>query len=130
MSQIEPEQPQKECLPHSIWGVLSFWLAISSIAVYCAIFGSLMYMIGTSPNPETFNPKNWEDTMPPLWIIFASIVGSGCFCATFAAFILGIVGVCQPHTRKVFAYWGLFFSILPSALFLLAFVVTLFLLWL
>jgi len=113
MSQSEPDQPLKEKLPHSMWGIISFWLAISSIAVYCVIVGCLMYVIGTSPNPETLNPEHWDKSSPPLWLIGIGIGQIGCFFATFAAFIFGIVGVCQSRTRKVFAYWGLFFSILP-----------------
>jgi len=118
MSQFEIEQPEKERLPHSIWGIISFWLAISSIVVYCAIFGCLMYVIATSPNPVTFNPNpgHWDKSAPPLWLIGAGLGQLGCFFATFAAFILGIVGVCQPHTRKVFSYWGLVLSALPLLL--------------
>jgi hypothetical protein len=56
MSQSESVQPQKERLPHSGWGILSFWLALSSIVVFCAVHGVFMYLVATSPDPETLNP--------------------------------------------------------------------------
>ena len=121
MSQSEIKQPQKERLPHSIWGILSFWLALSSFVVYCAITGVFMYLNLTSPEP-VIPSEIWDKN------VFLQWVGVGYSLALFAAFILGIVGVCQPRTRKVFAYWGLFLSVLPFALLVMVFAVILFLL--
>ena len=107
MSQIEPEQPQKEELPHSVYGVVSLNLAL------CAIVLPFIYIavcIGFGLVP------------PMTRVIFALHLICMVSFGT-AALILGIVGVCQPRTRKVFSVLGIIFS---SPLIMLVFILTVF----
>ncbi|MCL2709640.1 MAG: hypothetical protein FWE95_02070 [Planctomycetaceae bacterium] len=114
MSQIEPEQPQKERLPHSICGVVSFRFAVGSLVLFCILFSINLYLTVTFP--ETFkNPDTWYQEEPLLFIFLNSGIW-GCLLAALAAFILGIAGVHQPRTRKVFSVLGMFISMYPFIL--------------
>ena len=125
MSQSESEQPQKERLPHSIWGILSFAFALLAVAANCLTFVPVEYR-------EILNeliPHNWgqggdPDPLLPTGTLIAGFLVLclllGSILLAFLAFVLGIVSVCQPHTRKVFAIWGLVLSLLPFVLVALA----------
>ena len=118
MSQSESEQPQKERLPHSGWGILSFWLALLAVAANCLTF----VLVGYEEIFNEFIPYNWGQggdpdpllstgTLVAGFLVLCLILGS--ILLAFQVFVLGIVGVCQPHTRKVFAIWGILLSLFP-----------------
>jgi hypothetical protein len=112
-----PQRP-----PHSIYGIISCTLALLSCVVFCMLVVVIGFLATTAP--ELYgNPKNWDEESPPLILLVVGIGIWGCIFATFAAFILGVVGAFQPHTRKVFSLLGIFFSAVP--LLLLACFVTL-----
>ena len=105
-----PERP-----PHSIYGMISCTLALLSCVVFCMLVVVIGFLATTAP--ELYgNPKNWDEESPPPILLVAGIGIWGCIFATFAAFILGIVGALQPHTRKVFSLLGIFFSAVPLLL--------------
>ena len=96
MSQSETKQPQNEELPHSVYGVISLNLALCAIllpfvlTIICACIGLDAAIISTRV-----------------------IVGVGLVCMScigIAAFTLGIIGVCQSRTRKVFSILGIIFA--------------------
>ena len=96
MSQSEAKQPQNEELPHSVYGVISLNLALCAIllpfvlVIICACIGLDATIISTRV-----------------------IVGVGLVCMScvgIVAFTLGIVGVCQSRTRKVFPLLGIIFA--------------------
>ena len=130
MSQFEFAPPpvvylyqQPERLSHSTCGLLSFTLAFLSAVVFCTLLGVITYVVATAPDPESLNPENWDRTTPPLVFLIAGFGIWGCIFTTFAAFILGLVSIFQPHTRKIFPLLGLIFSGLPLLL-LAAFIIT------
>ena len=86
------DQTKKEVLPHSRCGVASFWIALCANVVFCVIFGVIVAM------PDV-----------PAWgLILGSI--TVCSIASCTAFVLGIVGIRQQHTRKVLSEWGILLS--------------------
>ena len=111
MSQLESTPPNeesppptgKERLPHSIYGILSFALAILAIVAIFALCCITVYIVHKYPYDTGSEP-------PPVEHI---LVGFG-FILTFftqlAALIFGIIGVCQTHTQKVFAICGIVIS--------------------
>jgi len=114
MSLIEPEQPQKECLPHSRCGVVAIRLAIYSMTVFYAL--SCMHVYQVVVYPEIYkNPDIWYQEKPLEFIIATSGLWV-CLLAALAAFIFGIVGVHQPRTRKVFSLLGILLSLYPFIL--------------
>ena len=114
MSQSESEQPHKERLPHSIWGILSFAFALFAIGMFCLTPVLFAY-------EEVLNeliPHNWgqggdPDPLLPTGWLTACLPMLSSFPLALLAFVLGIVGERQPHTREVFAIWGLVLSLLP-----------------
>jgi len=119
MSQVESPKPTKERLPHSRWGSLSFALAILSIGVFCVSFAVHAYLIITVPG---FHPPQNSNHEYPTWR-FVMLFGSfylGCMFVSFVAFVFGIIGVSQSHTRKVFAIWGMLLSAPFSSLFVVS----------
>ena len=121
MSQVESSKPTEERLPHSRWGSLSFALAILSIGAFCVFFAAHAYLIITVPGfhpPQNLPPEELS-TYPTfrLGMLFGSLY-VGCMLVSLVAFYFGIVGVGQPHTRKVFAIYGLLLSALPGVLLL------------
>ena len=106
MSQSEPEQPQKERLPHSIWGILSLAFALFAIVSF-VLWGCL----------PTLLPRlhSW-DLFPIMFFWFFGNV-----LALFLAFISGIIGMCDRRSRtrsypKILARLGCFFALLPVLL--------------
>ena len=114
MPQSEFDLPQKERLPHSRCGIVAFRLAVDSLVLFCILSGILVYLVVTFP--ETFkNPDTWYQE-EPLSFIVVHVGLWGCLLVALAAFILGIVGVHQPRTRKVFSVLGILFSMYPFIL--------------
>jgi len=93
MSQLEYAPPmEKERLPHSACGILSFRLAAWSVLIWVAL---------------VFAPYFWHD----LSLVSHSIVWLICPMMSLTAFVLGIVGLCMPRTQKGYAVLGLFLSL-------------------
>ena len=77
----------KQRLPHSRYGIASFDLVVYATLVWYVF----AFSFGTTA--------------------FFHIITNLCYpLAIFAAFILGVVGVFQPHTRRIYAVLGLLFS--------------------
>ena len=97
MSQLESAPPdeasspptEKERLPHSKWGIISYRLAIYALLVWFLSAPILMLLGLIVPGSVMMNVLS----------IF-SIISWGCVLAFCAAFVLGICGLCQPHTKK------------------------------
>jgi len=83
---------EKERLPHSRWGIISFRLATWSILIWAAL---------------AFAPYFWKD----LFLVSHAIVWLICPILSLTAFVLGIVGLCMPRTQKIYALLGLFLSL-------------------
>ena len=118
MSQSESVQPQKEQLPHAGLGCLSFVVALFAIGAFCLTPVLIQYGGGVL---NEWIPHNWESDPDPLMTtadfvaVFPMLSSFPLACLAFA---LGIAAVCcQPHTRKVFAIWGLILSTVPFILF-------------
>jgi len=119
MSQSESVQPHKERLPHSGLGCLSFIVALFAIGAFC-LTPVIFFTYGEVLNELI--PYNWEqendpDPLPQLLPpgVFFPMLSS--FLLASLAFALGIAAVCcQPHTRKVFAIWGIILSTAPFVL--------------
>jgi len=97
MSLIESEQPQNEELPHSVYGIVSLNLALCSI-----ILPFVLLVISTAFGLDSE--------------IVEAVFALGLVCMVFAgivAFTLGVIGVCQSRTRKVFSVLGITFASLP-----------------
>ena len=120
MTLMEPEQPQKERLPHSIWGIISFAFALFAIGAICLTF--VLYEYG-----DEFIPHNWGQGGDPdpllttgeliaIFLMLSSIPLALLACA------FGTTGVCEPYTRKVFAIWGLILSTVPFIFFAFVFI--------
>ena len=100
MSQLESTPPnaespppaEKERLPHSSYGIISFRLAAWSVLIWAAL---------------AFAPYFWKD----LFLVSHAIVWLICPILSLTAFVLGIVGLCMPHTKKDYAVLGLFLSL-------------------
>jgi len=88
--------PQKERLPHSLCGVISYRLAVYSLVMFCVLFSVQVCLVVTFP--ETYkNPDTWYQ-VEPLSFVAINFGLWGCLLASLAAFVLGIVGVHQPRT--------------------------------
>jgi len=114
MSQSESVQPQKERLPHSGWGIISFWLALLAVAANCLTFVLVEY--GGFLNELI--PHNWgqggdPDPLFPTGCLIAFFPALCSFPLSFLALVFGIKGMEQSHTRQVFAIYGVFLSLLP-----------------
>jgi len=109
MSSSESPLPQKERLPHSKWGIVSFILPfIFAIAfIVYAIICDVLH-----------NPDKCPDCLDD-WcfhsLVIAVHVTFGFCVASAVPFILAIIGLCQPRTRKIFSILGLCLSALPVA---------------
>jgi hypothetical protein len=107
MSPLESDPPQKERLPHSIWGIASFCLAIlpNGALSMLILFFILVGLCG--------GRIYIEDTTGMPIVLYGAIA----YCSImFVAFIFGIVGIFRPRTRKVFSVLGLILSA-PGAIF-------------
>ena len=114
MSSSESPPPQKERLPHSCAGCLSFAIAIFAVTAVCIGYGIGFF--------ADFIPENWgqRDDPDPLLstaeLIFVSAVYSS-IIATLLAFVLAIDGLLHARTQKVYSIWGLVLSVLLLILF-------------
>ena len=102
MSQIEPEQPQKERLPHSKYGIRSFRLALPSAVIYVLAFVALRATDHRLERYEYFE-----------WLMFCNFCALGSILVAFVAFLYGVIGLFQQRTRKVFSILGIIFSVIP-----------------
>ena len=125
--------PQPE-LPHSLWGVASFGLALLSVFGSFMLLGLCMLIISSDPelqvitkDPDGFAQKmeNDPDSIPDFvnspalaWIALIGLGMLACGFAQFIALVLGVVGLCQPRTRKVFSICGIIFSSAPFLFFM------------
>jgi len=114
MSQSESEQPQKEQLPHSIWGIFSFAFALLAVAANCLTF----VLVGYGGFLDELIPYNWGQggNPDPLFSTGTLIVFFPALCSfplAFLALVLGIKGMYQSHTRQVLAICGVLLSLLP-----------------
>ena len=110
MSQLESTPPneaspppaQKERLPHSRFGIWSFWIALPASIIVCAVLAE-----------DTFKLDIILDIIPQSMCLFTIVIQGLFYCglASIMSFILGIVGVCMPGTRKVFSIWGIILSL-------------------
>jgi len=97
MSQSESDQTQKEELPHSAYGIVSLNLALCSIVLpFVLITISTAFGLDSEIAGVVF-------ALGLVCMVFAGIV----------AFTLGVIGVCQSRTRKVFSVLGITFASLP-----------------
>ena len=114
MSSSESPPPQKERLPHSKWGVLSFKIAVFAFVTLCVYY--CICFVVFQIVPEIFTPISVGLTSGGfLLYIFASV----------AAVIFGILGVCQSRTRKMYSILGILsfpIGLLASFLMLVSFV--------
>ena len=93
---------EKERLPHSRWGIASFVLGLLLPVVLLVIFcGLFIYVASFSTDP----------TARRIFPVLTNIGVFGYIFVSSAAFILGIVGICQVRSRKIFAVAGLLLSI-------------------
>jgi len=119
MSQSESEQLQKERLPHAGLGCLSFVVALFAVGAFCLTPVLIKYEVVFNE----FIPHNWGQGGDPDPLMTTGDLITVCpmlssFPLASLAFALGIAAVyCQPHTRKVFAIWGLILSTVPFILF-------------
>jgi len=104
---------QKERLPHSRWGILSFRLATWSLLIWFVVT-IIPFCLLCYGETTTFSHKSLEMLFFTV-VFFASV---GCVLAMITAFVFSILGLRQPHTRKNYAVWGLSFSILVLVMFL------------
>ena len=104
---------EKERLPHSILGILSFAIAILA---YVVTFLHFAYGI---PNPAP------PDRLCGTGAFFFMMLGVFIFfLISFVALICGLNSLSKPHTRKVFAILGICLSAPPVALCLLLLLIT------
>jgi hypothetical protein len=94
--------PSKERLPHSTYGIWSFRLAFFATVVQIASFVAFR---ATDHRLEAYEYM--------LWLMFLALCNWGSCLVAFVTFILGIVGLFQYRTRKVFPVLGLIFSFGP-----------------
>ena len=123
MSQIEPEQPSKERLPHSIWGILSFAFALFAIGAICLTLVLYEYR----ESLDDFIPHNWgqggdPDPLLSTGEVIAAFLMLSSIPLAILACAFGTTGVCQDHTRKAFAIWGLILSTVPFIFFAFVFI--------
>ena len=97
--------PQWERLPHSMWGIASFAMSLFFAFVLFALVCVCGYIM-------TVNPEAADQDPPHLGLALAGLGLFGACFAQLAALALGIVGLCQPRTRKAFSIFGVFFSIM------------------
>ena len=123
MSQSETDQPQKEKLPHSGFGILSLAFALLAIGAICLtiVFAEYEERLGE------FIPHNWgqggdPDPLLPTVALIAALLMLSSIPLAILACAFGTTGVCQPHTRKVFAIWGLILSTVPVIFFAFVFI--------
>jgi hypothetical protein len=123
MSQSDACQ-QQERLPHSKCGIFSFILAILSPFVLFVFM--LLWLIPAhvnrvesktwstetvaEGNEHAVNPIAVAEPVVPEPAVFVFLFLFPFALMPFVALVLGIVGVCQPHTRKVFSILGIVFS--------------------
>ena len=114
MSQSESEQPHKERLPHSGWGILSFWLALLAVVANCLTFVLVAY--GGFLNefiPHNLGQGGDPDPLLPTGDLVAFFPALCSFPLSFLALVFGIKGMGQSYTRQVFAICGILLSLLP-----------------
>ena len=97
--------PQWESLPHSKWGIMSFVLSLFFAFTLFALVCVCGYII-------TMNPEAADQDPPHLGLALAGLGLFGACFAQLVALALGVVGLCEPRTRKAFAIFGVFFSIM------------------
>jgi len=107
---IESTQPneesspptEKEQLPHSRFGIWSFWIALPASIIVCAILAE-----------DIFKLDIIFDIIPQSMCLFTIVMQGLFYCglATIVSFILGIMGLFQRNTRKYFAILGITLSL-------------------
>jgi hypothetical protein len=98
---------KRERLPHSTCGRISLILAILSIAVFIGSSICIGMIMGdTLPDFDKPSDIKLEGSVALVSGI-TSFFSGGCAFASFTALILGIVGLFQPRTRKVFSILGI-----------------------
>ena len=110
-----PPPTQKERLPHSRWGIASFVITLNATIILLVLGIYHSYVCATIvqiiPNDVEFDRILYREQG-----IFVIFIGIGYVCLNLVAFMCGVVGIQQPHTRKVFAILGLCLSALPFIL--------------
>jgi len=96
---------QWERPPHSMWGIFSLVLSLFS-----ALGGFVLVCICVWIGIE--HPEILEQEPPHLGVALTGLGIIGCCVAQLVALAFGIVGLCEPRTRKGFALAGVFFSVL------------------
>ena len=96
---------QWERLPHSTCGVLSFILSLFFAFTLFVLVCVCVYI-------ALENPEAADQDPPHLGLALAGLGLIGACFAQLASLVLGIVGLCEPRTRKGFAIFGVFLSIM------------------
>ena len=101
--------PQWERLPHSMWGIMSFALSLFFAFTLFALVCVCGYIM-------TVNPEAADQDPPHLGLALAGLGLFGACFAQLGALALGIVGLCESRTRKIFAIFGVFFSMMSVSI--------------
>jgi len=101
--------PRWERLPQSMWGVLSFVFSLVGAFAFLVLVCVCTWIV-------LVNPEAVDMDTPHPGLALAGLGLLGCCFVQLVALVLGIVGLCESHTRKSFAIFGVFFSMMTIGL--------------
>ncbi len=117
----DPAQPEsKQSLPHSGFGIASFVMSLTALALailttFLLVPVAVEWTQISDPNMAAREP--FPNPVPPL--ILAPFLLAAVALITLIGGILGIVGLARKNTKKVFAVLGVVFNFVYWALFFL-----------